>query len=1212
MKSQDFPTIGLLSTWPVYWGTTVDRYGHELMKGVCAAARDRRCNLLLGVGISTGDEPERRHAAWPVSAADTDFVPVGPWNTDGLIILPDDLSAEQSRYVTDLQGSGVPVVFAAAEGPGPRVVVDNSNGIREAVRHLVQHGHRRIAFVAGHQHRAGDSADRLRAFKRAMEQFGSGPNPRLIVHGEHSYVIGKAAMRQILAGGAPFTAFVASNDLSCLGAIDALREAGLRVPEDVAAVGFDDILDARSSTPSLTTVRHPTFALGYRAVESLLDLIAGHPPQSSPVVVPTRLIVRQSCGCGQDRLQRVEIASGGTPAERLAALSGAMAEAAYVQAHQSTLAELEDQCRVLARSLVGSLGSADGRLLRGEIARLLALTEARGEDPSVWQSAVSALYRCSDLLVDARKGVDEREVMALLDQARIDISEHVQRETTHALLQHMDMMSELGVITSRLLAASDIAEVARILDANLPRVGIDHFLSATYRGDEDDPVARGEIVVSTGLPECGEPFASRAFPPRNLFRNDEPLQLMVLPVRVGDATTGFAAMSATNLEPCAAIVNNLGAAIRAIELHGQALEGRRLAEEADQLKSQFLSMVSHELRTPLSLVVGLSDIVLRETREGGVLSADAARDLEHMSASAQHLGRLIGDVLDLASSQVGQLHIARQPVDLCEALFDAALAGEQMAREKGLEWHARIPASSAWVMGDRTRLRQVILNLVGNAIKFTNSGSVTIDAEVAQGVVTVSVSDTGAGIAADELNSVFEEFHRSPEAIRQGLGGMGLGLAIARQLVLRHGGSIGVRSPGENGLGSTFWFTLPAIAAEGLDLEIRDGRPDVLLVASTGTSERWLKELLRERGFAVRVELVDPARDWSRVFEARMPSAVILDDTVAGGRGWEYVRANSRGSELLRVPVLACHLEPDGDRGGFLDLTYLFEPLQAAELADELGRRNLVPSGPAKAPVILAVDDDPEMLEFHARVVRCAGARPLKAKGGSEAIAMMAAERPDLVLLDLVMPGMDGFAVLEAMQANPATRDIPVIVVTGRDVKEDELDRLSGYVAAILGKGVFTSQEIVERIEAVLSSAPTLGAATQRLVRRATAYIEAQYAEPISREDIARHVAITPDYLTDCFRQELGITPITFLTRYRIQRARQMLEATDLTVTEIAMAAGFSAAAHFTRTFHREVGISPRAYRQGRRPHGVRTAHPRSAPSADRGPAARVLPLRAP
>jgi signal transduction histidine kinase/AraC-like DNA-binding protein len=1186
MTSQTFPTIGLLSTWPVYWGTTIDRHGHELMKGICAAGRDHRCNVLLGVGISPGDEPQQRRSAWPVGSSDSDFVPVGPWNTDGLIILADYMSPDQSRYVADLQASGMPVVFTTDEGPGPRVVADNSNGVRAAVRHLVGHGHSRIAFVAGTQLHGGDSAARLRAFRAAMEEVGATLDPRLIAYGEHNYDSGRLAMRQIMASHAPFSAFVASNDLSCLGAIEALHGAGLRVPEDVAAIGFDDILDARSITPSLTTVRHPSFALGYQTVETLLELISGRSTGSSPVVVPTRLIVRHSCGCERGRLSPSEIASGGTEEERVAALSDVVADAAYLEARQSTLAELKEQCRSFVRGLADSVVNADERPLRDEVARLLSATEARGEDPYIWQAALSELYRYAHLLVDPRTGIDERAVMASLDQARIDISEEVQRRTTRALLEHMDMMSHVGLLTSRLLAANDSAQIARVLESDLPRVGIDHFLIATYRAadDEEDQVAVSEIAISAGLPEYGRPFSTRAFPPRDLYRDGEPLQLVIVPVRVGNTTAGFAAMAATNLEPSAAIVSNLGATIRAIELYRQALEGRRLAEDASLLKSRFLSMVSHELRTPLSIIVGLSDMVLRETQEGGVVSADAAKDLAQMSASAQHLGRLIGDVLDLASSQVGQLQLVRQRVDLCALILDAALTGEQIAREKGLEWRARIPSSGAWVVGDPTRLRQVVLNLISNAIKFTDAGSVAVAAEVVGGEVTVSVSDTGVGIPADELESVFDEFHRSHEVMRRGLAGMGLGLAIARQLVQRHGGSIGVRSPGADGVGTTFWFTLPAVPSDGLVADDRDGRPDVLLVAARGTSECWLSDQLRGRGFAVRVEHVDPAEDWSDLFTSRMPSALLLDDAVADGHGWQRVLANAHGGELQRIPVLACRLDPGGDRGGFLDLSYLLKPLQAAELADELGRRKLAAPGPPSAPVILAVDDDPAMLELQARVIRSAGALPLKANCGAQALAMLAETHPDMVLLDLGMPGMDGFEVLEAMQADGATRDIPVIVVTGREVDDDELNRLNRYVAAILSKGVFTGQEIAGRIETVLSRAPALGAATQRLVRRATAYIEAHYAEPIGRDEIARHVAMTPDYLTDCFHQELGITPITYLNRYRIRRAREMLETTDLMVTEVAMACGFSDVSHFTRTFHREVGVSPRAYRRGRRP----------------------------
>ncbi len=195
---------------------------------------------------------------WPVPGPDTDFVPVGPWNTDGLIIVPDDLSDAQSQYVEDLRESGFPLVFTTPEAPGPQVVVDNASGIAQAVRHLFEHGHRDIAFVAGKSRRGGDSAERLRAFRDAMGALGLEASDDLIAYGEHRFEGGRAAMTRILERGRPFTAVVSSNDLSCLGAMEVLRARGLRVPEDVATIGFDDILDATASTPSLTTVRHPT------------------------------------------------------------------------------------------------------------------------------------------------------------------------------------------------------------------------------------------------------------------------------------------------------------------------------------------------------------------------------------------------------------------------------------------------------------------------------------------------------------------------------------------------------------------------------------------------------------------------------------------------------------------------------------------------------------------------------------------------------------------------------------------------------------------------------------------------------------------------------------------------------------------------------------------------------------------------------------------
>ena len=166
------PTIGFVSTWPVYQGTTIDRYAHSLIQGISAAAHEKGCNLLLGCGFSaTGNRPQEKRY-WPVPGSHVNFIPVGPWNTNGLIIVPDELTSEQSQYVRDLIKSGFPVIFTTPEGPGPVVAVDNTFGIKQAVEHLISHGHRQIAFIAGNIGRGGDSAERLQAYHLALKEAG--------------------------------------------------------------------------------------------------------------------------------------------------------------------------------------------------------------------------------------------------------------------------------------------------------------------------------------------------------------------------------------------------------------------------------------------------------------------------------------------------------------------------------------------------------------------------------------------------------------------------------------------------------------------------------------------------------------------------------------------------------------------------------------------------------------------------------------------------------------------------------------------------------------------------------------------------------------------------------------------------------------------------------------------------------------------------------
>jgi YesN/AraC family two-component response regulator len=209
--------------------------------------------------------------------------------------------------------------------------------------------------------------------------------------------------------------------------------------------------------------------------------------------------------------------------------------------------------------------------------------------------------------------------------------------------------------------------------------------------------------------------------------------------------------------------------------------------------------------------------------------------------------------------------------------------------------------------------------------------------------------------------------------------------------------------------------------------------------------------------------------------------------------------------------------------------------------------------------------------------------RVLQARHGREALSIVENTRPDLILLDLMMPELDGFGVLEALRANESTHLIPVVVLTAKALTESDMARLNQGVMTVLEKGVFSAEETLARVAAALTRTDKSGTTARRLVRKAIAYLHEHYSEPISRNQLANYVSVSENYLTHCFHQEMGISPMTYLNRYRIKRARALLETGDQIITEVALTVGFSDSTYFSRVFQREVGVSPGAYRRGRR-----------------------------
>ncbi len=1193
------PTIGVLAGWQYYWTATPLSYLSPIYRGIRLAAAEMDCNLLLGCGMgASASAADLLRPAWPIPSPDVDFVPIGPWNTDGIIAVNPLHSTARSRDLQQIMGGGHPVVFVGSGERGPTILADNASGIMQAMRHLVEHGHRRIAFIAGSLNdMEGDSGDRLRAFRAALRAFDLVDDPDLLAFGEHTFSSGHAAMRQILATGAAFSAVLASNDESALGAIRALAEAGRRVPDDVAVIGFDDRPESSVQRPALSSVHVPLFKMGYQAVELLLQHIADGRVSDQRVLVPTRLVSRESCGCGRSAVladvwdaAAARLGSAAKDGQR-AQLAERMAAAVLAESQALSADETVALCQRLLDTFMASVTQNDTARFQRALDEVLRQVIAHGDDAHLWQVAISVLRgelpSLANYLPELADPANVEVGREILNQARITISAAMRQQHRQVVVEQKWTGDRIGQLTAQLLNTLDETEIYDTLAHALPELGIDLAWVALLEAEGDDPAA-WSVLRSITSPEQGElRLRSREFPPASWVSPEKPFSLALLPL-IGRGQTGYVALDTEHLDLNGAIAQELAAAVNTAQLYREAMEGRRLAEEANQMKSRFLSTVSHELRTPLNLIVGLSELLLQPDLRGEqAAAASLQHDIERIHAAAKHLGALIGDVLDLASSDAGQLRLTREYVDLGQALRLVAETGQQMAADKGLAWHADLPESGPWVWGDRLRLRQVALNLISNAVKFTERGQVSLAVQTGADSVTVTVRDTGIGIPLAEQHTIFDEFRRSERSITRGYRGLGLGLAICKRLVALHDGSMGVYSSGEEGAGSSFYFTLPTVPApttrESRPIASVVARSNILLLTPPGTNSERLRRHLTRRGMRVSVANMTDTQTWLAQLLSAPPSAVVLDASgdLGAAHGWDALKAIKGNTATRDIPVL--FYAAAAESGAVLELDYLTKPIELAELTQALDQRWLVTGAEAPMRTILVVDDDPETLDMHARIVQAQSPnnRVLKARNGREALATLERTAVDLVLLDLMMPEMDGFAVLETMRQREALRNIPVIVVTGQVLTEAEMARLNQGVATVLSKGLFTMEETLAHLEAALERQHKLSSEAQRLVRKAMAFVQQNFHEPISRQDLARHVGMSEDYLTYCFRQELGMTPIAFLNRYRITQAKRLLKETDRTITEIALDVGFSDSGYFSRVFRREVGLSPEAFRRG-------------------------------
>lgn len=493
----------------------------------------------------------------------------------------------------------------------------------------------------------------------------------------------------------------------------------------------------------------------------------------------------------------------------------------------------------------------------------------------------------------------------------------------------------------------------------------------------------------------------------------------------------------------------------------------REVERATQMKSKFLASMSHELRTPLNAIVGFSDLLADETP--GPLSVKQKRFLNHIRQGSTHLLQLINDILDLSKVEAGQLELHSEDFLVGDALPEVLSVIRPLAMPKNIQMESTSSANHP-VYADRSRFKQILYNLLSNAVKFTpRDGHVGIECVNEDGFVRVSVTDTGIGIRPEDQELVFEEFRQVDGGKDSANQGTGLGLAITKRLVEQQGGKISLES--EFGKGCRFTFSLPARRpASEVDpasatvqpvMATPSGRiiPLVLVVDDEVPARELLASYLEPD---YRVVMAESGAEAIKKAQQLRPDAITLDLLMPGASGFETLVALRKDPETAGIPIIILSIE-DQKRVGFAlgAADYLIKPVRKPELLDTVRKHVPVPSDDDSS--ILLVDDDPKALELLEATLRGAGYETQSVQNGPRALEVLSNKVVGAVLLDLLMPGMDGFQVIRHVRQEPTLKELPILVMTAKTLSHEELALLQRETQALFQKnGSWKHQLLVE------------------------------------------------------------------------------------------------------------------------------------------------------
>ena len=554
-----------------------------------------------------------------------------------------------------------------------------------------------------------------------------------------------------------------------------------------------------------------------------------------------------------------------------------------------------------------------------------------------------------------------------------------------------------------------------------------------------------------------------------------------LPLKIQDQTIGALDIHSNSLNAFAPndvavlkiLADQISVAIKnaeAFELSQQAVQE---LHEVDRIKNQFLANMSHELRTPLNSIIGFSRVILKGI--DGPVNDMQSQDLGAIYNSGQHLLGLINNILDLSKIEAGKMELQIADVNLAEIISAAASTASGLVKDKPIKLNQIVPENLPIIQADGTRIRQVLLNFVSNAAKFTDQGTITIEALQSTSPdgtpeIMVKVTDTGAGIEEKDRNKLFQPFSQVDDSPTRKAGGTGLGLSISRSLIEMHKGRIGLLWS-ELGKGSCFFFALPLphkqtmILNESGFLSLNSNA--ILAIDDDIEVLNLYERFLKPHGFNV-VSLTNPQKAVERA-KLVHPFAITLDVMMPQKDGWQVIKELKSDPDTKNIPVIICSILEEKEKGLSLGATdYLVKPFLQDELASALNRLNRL----GQVRKVLVIDDDPDDLRLVQKTLESNGSYEITlAEGGKAGLEQLQVQPPDAIILDLMMPEVDGFAILEKVFENLKLRDIPILVLTGADLNPIQIQLLTEYGQHFLNKGALRENELLNTLDTILRRA---------------------------------------------------------------------------------------------------------------------------------------------